>query len=310
MVRSLCSPVLRPVSRILGGGAARKFAVWHRADLVPQPVPIPPKLQRGLFTESHGMVGAQSVSQPKQVMSRRMLQTSACNLLEGIDLMVCDMAGTTVQEGGIVYKTLRESMQQHGIEVSEADIGPWHGAKKEAVIEHFAKRAGLSDADHEAKITDVSQTFEESIEKSYFSETAAIGLIDTNLKGYFKRLKDVGVKIGLDTGYPQNIQRGLVQKLGFDEVVDCYISSYDVREGRPFPYMIHQLMERAGVQDVRRVAKIGDSCRDMEMGRNAGCGLVVGVLSGADGAEALFAAGADMVCDIITDLPVPDARLA
>jgi len=242
------------------------------------------------------------------VMSSDMIRRSTRNILQDIDLMVCDMAGTTVQEGGIVYRTLQQSMQKHGLAVSEADIDPWHGAKKEAVIEHFAKQAGLGQADMEAKVMAISNTFVESIEDSYFSEAAEIGPIDVGLMGYFQQLKDVGIKIGLDTGYPQNIQQGLVKKLGFDKVVDSYISSYDVKEGRPFPYMIHQLMERCSIEDVRRVAKVGDSCRDVEMGRNAGCGLVVGVLSGADGAEALFEAGADVVCDFITDLPIPRRR--
>jgi len=241
-------------------------------------------------------------------MSHNMIQRTTRDVLQNIDLMVCDMAGTTVKEGGVVYKTLQQSMQKHGLEVSESDIDPWHGAKKEAVIEHFARKAGMNDYELEAKVLAISDTFVASIEDSYFSEAAEIGPIDVGLMGYFEQLKKAGVKIGLDTGYPQNIQQGLVKKLGFDKVVDCYISSYDVKEGRPYPYMIHQLMERVGIEDVRRVAKVGDSCRDVEMGRNAGCGLVVGVLSGADGAEDLFAAGADVVCEYVTDLPVPKKR--
>merc|ERR1712232_832588 len=229
-------------------------------------------------------------------------------MMETVDLMVCDMAGTTVEEGGIVYKTLRQSMITHGLEVSEADMHPWHGAKKEAVIEHFAKRAGLSQAEQEAKVNVCAETFMKSIDAAYFSDSAPVGPIDAGLTVWFEQLSKVGVKIGLDTGYPQNIQQGLVKKLGFEKLVDSYISSYEVPEGRPFPYMIHRLMERTGVQDVRRVAKIGDSCRDVEMGKNAGCGLVVGVLSGADGREELLAAGADIVCNVITDLPVPSAR--
>ena len=45
----------------------------------------------------------------------------------------------------------------------------------------------------------------------------------------------------------------LVKNLGMDSMVDGYISSYSVREGRPFPYMIHQLMEQLGVSDARKV---------------------------------------------------------
>jgi len=59
-----------------------------------------------------------------------MTQRAARNILENIDLVVCDMAGTVVQEGGLVYKILRQSMVDGGLNVTEAEMHPWHGAKK------------------------------------------------------------------------------------------------------------------------------------------------------------------------------------
>ena len=118
------------------------------------------------------------------------------------------------------------------------------------------------------------------------------------------------MKVALDTGYPQDIQEMLVKRLKFDDkdMIDAYISAYTVPEGRPFPYMIHRLMEDLGVMDVRKVCKVGDSVRDIEEGKNAGCGLVVGVTSGADSAEAMLAAGADLIAECVTDIPVPIRR--
>ena len=55
-------------------------------------------------------------------------QTGAISLSKlGIKLVVCDMAGTTVEEHGLVYKVLRESMVHHGLPVSAAEMHPWHG---------------------------------------------------------------------------------------------------------------------------------------------------------------------------------------
>merc|ERR1712070_102880 len=187
-------------------------------------------------------------------------------------------------------------------------MGPWHGAKKEAVIEHFALQAGTPPADVEAQVVRVADNFLKAIEEAYFSENSGVRVIDPNLEAFFRNLQAAGVKIALDTGYPARIQEGLVKKLNFDQVVDGYISSYQVREGRPYPYMIHQLMERLGIENVRRVAKVGDSVRDIEEGHNAGCGLVIGVTSGADSAEDLLAAGADIIADVITDLPIPQKK--
>lgn len=238
-------------------------------------------------------------------LSPQMLAKVTRSCLQDIDLIVYDMAGTTVMEGGIVYKTLQLAMREDGLAVSDEDIHPWHGAKKEAVIEHFARKAGTPESELEARVLRVGDWFVNAIDQAYFDEASTIDHIDIGLMGYFRQLKDAGIKIGLDTGYPQNIQEGLVKKLGFDKVVDGWISSYDVAEGRPYPYMIHRLMERLKIENVKRVCKVGDSVRDIEEGRNAGCGLVVGVLSGADNYESLMAAGADVVCERVTDLPVP-----
>lgn len=227
------------------------------------------------------------------------------NLLSEIDLIVYDMAGTTVQEGGIVYKTLQNAMRQDGLTVSDEDMHPWHGAKKEAVIAHFARQAGTPEAELEERVVRVGDWFVNAIDDAYFNEAAAIDHIDIGLLGYFRQLKQAGIKIGFDTGYPPNIQEGLIKKLNFDKIADAYVSSYQVADGRPFPYMIYNIMEKTNVMNVKRVCKVGDSVRDIEEGRNAGCGLVVGVLSGADTYEELMGAGAHVVCERVTDLPVP-----
>lgn len=225
--------------------------------------------------------------------------------LKNIDLVVYDMAGTTVEEGGLVYQTLRRVIVEDGMDVSEEAICPWHGAKKEAVIEHFARQDSTPEGEIAGRVQRISASFENAINDAYFGSDSKVALIHHDLMSYFGQLKAAGIKIGLDTGYPADIQRGLVRKLGLDNMVDSYISSYDVPEGRPYPYMIHHLMERCGVMSSSRVAKMGDSVRDIEEGRNAGCGLVVGVLSGADTADALLAAGADIIVPMVMDLPAP-----
>jgi len=55
--------------------------------------------------------------------------------------------------------------------------------------------------------------------------------------------QSAGIKFALDTGYPPEIQEGLINKLNLRKVVDGYVSSYQVKEGRPYPYMVYRLME-------------------------------------------------------------------
>merc|ERR1719487_738787 len=117
---------------------------------------------------------------------------------------------------------------------------PWHGAKKEQVVEHFARKAGTKDSEIEERILRVSDAFVKAIDEAYFNEASEIARIDVGLIGYIKSLQAAGIKVAFDTGYPQNIQEGLIKRLGFKGVIDGYVSSYEVKEGRPYPYMVHR----------------------------------------------------------------------
>jgi phosphonatase-like hydrolase len=96
------------------------------------------------------------------------------------------------------------------------------------------------------------------------------------------------VKIAVDTGFVSTIAGLVLERLAWpDRLIDVAVCSGDVTRGRPAPYMIFRAMERLGVLDVRKVMKLGDSPADLEEGYHAGCGEVIGVLSGAHTAETL-----------------------
>ena len=117
-------------------------------------------------------------------------------MLAGMDMIVCDMAGTTIEEGGIVYKTLRKVMTDDGLSVSETEMHPWHGAKKEAVIAHFAEAQGTPPGPElEERVTRCSNKFEEEIEDAYFSPDAPVSLIHPSLMEWISGLQANGCKV-------------------------------------------------------------------------------------------------------------------
>jgi len=59
--------------------------------------------------------------------------------------------------------------------------------------------------------------------------------------------------------------------------------------------MIHRLMERHNIMNAEYVAKVGDTRNDMLEGKNAGCGINIGVLTGVGNADDL--SDADLVVD-------------
>jgi phosphonatase-like hydrolase len=95
--------------------------------------------------------------------------------------------------------------------------------------------------------------------------------------------------VAVDTGFDRPITAPLLNRLGWidQSLIDASVTSDEVAYGRPFPDMIFEAMRRTGISDVKTVAKIGDTASDLDEGNSAGCGLVIGVTTGAFSREEL-----------------------
>ena len=191
------------------------------------------------------------------------------------------MAGTVINEGGLVYKTLYETLKNNNIPVKKSDINDWHGQQKQQVISDMIDKY----LPHEMYKDDVKNycydEFHVCLSDAYFGAHSNISLIDPELPNFFQRLQFNGVKIALNTGYERNFQRKIINHFNMNDYVDDFISSGDVRMGRPYPYMIHRIMERNNIISVKHVAKVGDTRNDVLEGKNAGCGITIAVQTGA-----------------------------
>lgn len=219
----------------------------------------------------------------------------------GIKLLVCDMAGTVVNENNIVYRSLDATLRELGINTPAKEQRSWHGQAKSEVLRRAISSHRPEGASTEILIHESKCKFNRKLHEAYF-ENDTIELMDHGLLDRFEALRCNGVKIALNTGYSRDIQRQLCNKLHLTESVDAMIAADQVRFGRPYPYMVHRLMEICSVSCTRNVAKIGDTSNDVLEGRNAGCALVVGVLSGAGNRDDLV--GADEIVNSIMELEV------
>ncbi len=86
-------------------------------------------------------------------------------------------------------------------------------------------------------------------------------------------------------------------------MLDASITSDEVERGRPHPFMIRALMQRLGVNDPSHVAKVGDAPADLLEGKNAGCGLVIGVTYGSSTREQLAQHPHDHLIEALVELP-------
>jgi phosphonatase-like hydrolase len=215
-----------------------------------------------------------------------------------IELVVFDMAGTTVYDGNAVRNSFRAALAGIGVTLPAEEIKAVMGIRKPDAIRLLLERAGVAgdvDAIHADFVRRMLEHYRTSPEVREVPGTAAA----------VAELRKAGVKVALDTGFSRDIVDAILTRLGWHPpgFCDATICSDEVPHGRPQPYMIRELMRRLGVTDAARVAKVGDTAVDLEEGANAGCGLVIGVTTGAYTADELRRSPHTHVVASVADVP-------
>lgn len=203
-----------------------------------------------------------------------------------IELVVFDLAGTTVKDNQDVHKVLQQALAQIGVTISLDEANAVMGIPKPVAIrllleqrEVFSITDKLIEEIHDTFVTEMIHfyQFDKSVEeKEGVSET-------------FRMLKDYKIKVAVDTGFDRPITNALLNRMGWIDkgLIDCSVTSDEVVYGRPHPDLIYKAMTLTGVTNVKKVAKVGDTIYDLQEGNSAGCGLVIGITSGAFSEELL-----------------------
>ncbi len=220
-------------------------------------------------------------------------------------MVVFDMAGTTVNEDNVVYKTLQQSINKKGYDFTlDQVLAEGAGKEKLEAIKSILKVYALNN--NNTLADEVYQDFISLLSEAY-ENTPVIPQPHT--LELFKVLKERNIKVVLNTGYNAETAELLIEKLGWKKGIeyDSLISSSDVENNRPDPEMIDLAMDIYGIQDSGEVIKVGDSIIDIEEGQNAGCGLNIGITTGAHTFLQLQTANPDFIInDLLQLIPIID----
>jgi phosphonatase-like hydrolase len=216
-----------------------------------------------------------------------------------IRLVVLDVGGTILQDRGDVVESLRTAMARRGIMVSAAEIGPWRGAAKRAVIRHFVDlQSKKSEAEREELARGIYKDFVTQINDAYKSVPPIAGAEEA-----IRKLRENKYLVATTTGFDREIVMPIFYRLGWEKYFAAMVASDDVSQGRPAPYMLFHAMETAQVGNVAEVMAVGDTPLDLQAASNAGVRGVVGVLSGAGKAEQLRREPHTDIIASVADLP-------
>jgi phosphonoacetaldehyde hydrolase len=206
--------------------------------------------------------------------------------MKQVEAVIFDWAGTTVDYGCMApIFAMQAAFQQENIPVTLDEIRKPMGMLKldhiKAVLEMESVKNGFQDVHgREHAITDVEKIYD-YFEKTIFSVLNQFTTVIDGVLAVQDFLRDSCIKIGSTTGYTRKmieIVATSAKQQGYSP--DHIISSDEVQQGRPYPFMLHQNLARLNVQDVRNVVKVGDTIVDIQEGLYAGC-ISVGVIHGS-----------------------------
>lgn len=198
-----------------------------------------------------------------------------------IQLIVFDMAGTTVRDDDAVNLCLRDSLAAHCCVTTRDEVNEVMGiAKPVAIRTLLERRAGAGQAVSASAVELIHEDFLRRMIRHYQTSDAVEPM--PCAVEVFRQLKAAGVKLALDTGFSRPIVNAILVRLGWHQggLLDATVASDEVPRGRPYPDMVFKAMELTDVASVAAVAKVGDTPSDLQEGRAAGCGLVIGVTNG------------------------------
>ena len=213
-----------------------------------------------------------------------------------IELVVLDMAGTTVVDDGVVEQAFERAALRVGLD----RVRPLDEA-----LQYVRDTMGQSKIEVFRHLTDEDETAAQNANRAF--EAAYSELIDEigvdaipGAEAAITALRSAGIKVALTTGFSAETRNAVLDRLNW--VVDATLSPADAGRGRPAPDLVLAALIATGASSVASVAVVGDTMSDVLSGRNAGAGLVIGVLTGAHSRQQLLDAGADLVLESVRDL--------
>jgi len=231
--------------------------------------------------------------------------------MSNIQLVVFDIAGTTVYDNGQVADAFIAACRTADIEIPANEVKKVMGFRKidaiRLLLDKFSPGIPVG-AERETLISEIHDRFIGNMISFYQHDPGLRPM--PHAEELFSSLHDKGIKVALNTGFTRGITDAILHRLHWDNgagYVDSVICSDEVPQGRPSPDMINSLIQRLDISSANNVLKVGDTEVDVEEGRNAGCGIVVSVTTGAYTRQQLQEYRPDHIIDSLEELiPIID----
>jgi phosphoglycolate phosphatase len=218
--------------------------------------------------------------------------------LDGIDLVVFDKDGTIIQFGPMWSDwaiALGDALDAAtgrpvaGAVYAMLGVDPGNGAVLPGGGLAATPMARLREETLDVLLTAGvgGEEAERALEATWHApDPVATAQAMTDLPALFDTLRRRGRRVAVATSDDRDPTERTMAALGLTDRIDALACADDGIAGKPAPDMVLHLCATLGVEPAR-TAVVGDTAADLLMGRAAGAGLVVGVLTGVGGRDDL-----------------------
>ena len=198
-----------------------------------------------------------------------------------IRLVVFDMAGTTVEDKDNVHESLVNGFKKYNYTIDREDANTVMGIPKPVAIRTLLENKFQLKENLGETVGKIHQAFVEDMISFYKADPSVRS--KKNAEDTFKKLRELGIKVGIDTGFSRDIADAIIERLQWNKnnLIDISVTSDEVNNGRPFPDMIFKAMKDLNIGSADEIAKVGDTIFDLQEGSSAGCKYVIGITTGA-----------------------------
>ncbi len=226
--------------------------------------------------------------------------------VDQIGLVVFDMAGTTVEDSGLVQQSFMAADAHAGLSKTDADrdamlkyVADTMGQSKIVVFRHLARG---NEEQAQAANKEFERCYAQLVAEGQCSPIPQAEEVITSFRSQ-------GIKTALTTGFARETQDAILDTLGWHDLADVVLCPGPGMRGRPYPDMPLAALMRTETVSVRSMIVVGDTSSDVLSGLRAGARASVGVLTGAHDTAQLSAAGATHILDSVAGLPALVAAL-
>jgi len=215
-----------------------------------------------------------------------------------LEMAAFDVAGTTVQDDGIVIEAFKVAF-----EMTQPNLWP---TKCDEWTQYAIDTMGQSKIEvFTALLGDAEKAFQANVafEEAYVNEIAEQGISEIpGTLELFATLREKGIPIVLTTGFSRSTLNVLLTELGWFDIVDLTVTPDEAGRGRPHPDMLQFAAQKVNAPSPQYSLVVGDTASDMKSGVAYGSKYIFGVLSGAHSHGQLIAGGATSVVNSVADI--------